>query len=178
VQPAAPRGSGPGRALGGPGQRRPGGVGADHCDFTREQKLARADDFRCIPNGLPGIETRLHLLYEEGVRRRGLSPSWLVGVLSANPARIFGLYPRKGTLRPGADADAVVFDPGPRWQIEPSTLHMQADWNPYTGRVVHGRVRSVVRRGEVVLADGRVRAEPGSGQYLHRRPAVAEAVPS
>jgi len=153
-------------------------VGADHCDFTREQKLARADDFRFIPNGLPGVETRLHLLYEEGVRNRGLSFSWLVGVLSANPARIFGLYPRKGTLRPGADADIVVFDPDPRWEIEPSTLHMRADWNPYTGRMVHGWVRSVVRRGEVVLAGGRVQAEPGSGRYLHRHPPVMEVAPS
>lgn len=133
-------------------------VGADHCDFTREQKFARADDFRFIPNGLPGVETRLYLLYEEGVRSRGLSLSWLVGVLSANPAQIFGLHPRKGTLQPGADADIVVFDPDPRWEIEPSALHMQADWNPYTGRAVHGRVRSVVRRGEVVLASGRVQA--------------------
>ncbi|HZC99583.1 MAG TPA: amidohydrolase family protein [Actinomycetes bacterium] len=135
-------------------------VGADHCDFTREQKLAQAGDFRFIPNGLPGLETRLYLLYEEGVCRRGLSPSWLVGVVSTNPARIFGLYPRKGTLQPGADADIVVFDPDPRWEIEPSALHMQADWNPYTGRAVHGRVRSVVRGGEVVLAGGRVQAGP------------------
>jgi dihydropyrimidinase len=150
-------------------------VGADHCDFTRAQKHDHADDFRTIPNGLPGIETRLYVLYQEGVRRRGLSLPWLADVFSTSAARIFGLAPRKGSLEPGADADVVVFDPEPTWTIDPGRLHMQADWSPYAGREVSGRVRHVIRRGAVVFDDGKVTAEPGTGRYVHRVPFASSA---
>jgi dihydropyrimidinase len=141
-------------------------VGTDHCDFTRAQKLENAADFRNIPNGLPGIETRLFLLYEEGVKRRGLSMPWLASVFSTNAAKLFGLFPRKGALQPGADADVIVFDPERVWTVEPSALHMQADWSPYQGRQVTGQIRTAIRRGEIVLHDGTVAGSRGSGTYL------------
>ena len=115
----------------------------------------------------------MYILHTEGVRRRGLSFPWLARVFSTNAAKLFGLHPRKGSLLRGADADVVVFDPEPTWTLEPSALHMQADWSPYRGREVAGRVRVVLRRGEVVLDEAGYRAAPGSGDYLRRKPESA-----
>ncbi len=155
-------------------------VATDHCPFNSEQKMKYATDFRRIPTGLPGIETTLSLLFTAW-QERALPLERLVEVISTNPAKRFGLFPRKGTLQPGSDADIVIYDPRTTWQIGPQRLHMNVDWNPFTGRTVRGRVRTVLLRGEPLVEEGEWRAEKPRGQFQRRsitspgnRAAIAE----
>jgi dihydropyrimidinase len=143
-------------------------VGTDHCPFTQEQKARGRDDFTQIPNGLPGIETRMGLLYHHGVRAGRLSPSDWVRVTATNPARLFGLYPRKGTLAPGSDADVVIFDPNRRKTLDAAALHMNTDISPYAGWEIHGWPRDVLQRGRVVVRDGEFVGRPGNGAFISR----------
>src|ERR671938_799411 len=114
-------------------------ISTDHCPFCMaEQKELGKDDFSKIPNGAPGIETRMSLVYDGGVRSGRLSLNRFVELTSTSPAKIFGLFPRKGTIAPGSDADIVVFDPEKRVRLSVSTLHMKVDYNPYEGREVTG----------------------------------------
>jgi dihydropyrimidinase len=142
-------------------------VATDHCPFTRGQKEASGAPFTALPNGLPGIETRLALLYTEMVVPGFITMRDLVRIASANPSRIFGLYPRKGTLIPGSDADLVLFDPQAEWTLTAGNLHMRTDFSPYEGRSMRGRVVSVIRRGEVVIEGGAL-VSAGPGEYLGR----------
>ena len=133
-------------------------IGTDHCPYTREQKLKYAPDFTRIPNGVPGVETTLPLLFTEW-RRRKWPLERLVALTSYGPSRIFGLYPRKGAIRPGADADIVVLDPEVEWEIQAERLHMNVDWNPYEGVRCTGKARTVLLRGRPLIEDGEWVAE-------------------
>lgn len=140
-------------------------VGTDHCSFTLAQKAAAAD-FSTVPNGAPGIELRTALLYTYGVATGRLSPERFVAVTSENAARYFGLYPRKGALLPGSDADIVVYDPEPPWVVRHSALHDATDHTPYEGLVIQGRVRDVFLRGQHLVDDFELVPDPPPGRFL------------
>jgi len=141
-------------------------VATDHCPFPRAAKTPFAEDFIRAPKGLPGVETRLPLMYTEAVVRRGISLERLGDVLSTRAARILGLFPGKGTIAVGSDADLVVLDPRRDVPIRASSLHMNADFNPYEGRVVRGWPAHVFVRGECVFAGGEYRGGEGFGRYV------------
>ncbi len=145
-------------------------VATDHCPFCLADKARGKDDFSRIPNGAPGIENRLTLLWDGGVRTGRVSPNRFVEVTSTAPARIFGLFPRKGTLAIGSDADLVIWDPERRSTISAATHQMRVDYNPYEGRVVTGGPEVVVARGEVIVEAGRFVGRPGAGRFLRRTP--------
>ncbi|NHI17704.1 dihydropyrimidinase [Microbacterium excoecariae] len=129
-------------------------IGSDHCCYDTAQKETYPHDVRIMPNGLPGVETRLPVIFSEFVSKRGLSPRRFVEATAANPAKVNGLYPRKGTLRPGSDADIVLWDPAATWTIRTGDLHMATDYTPYEGMEVTGRPADVFVRGERVVAEG------------------------
>ena len=143
-------------------------VSTDHCPFCmKDQKELGRGDFSKIPNGMPGIETRLYLLWE-GVRAKKISLNRFVEITSTAPAKIFGLYPRKGTLALGADADVVVWDPEKRHTLSQKTLHMRVDYSPYEGQEVVGGATHVLQRGRTLVRDGQFLGKPGMGQFLRR----------
>jgi len=144
-------------------------VATDHCPFTREQKTWRGS-FTDLPYGLPGVETLLPLVYSEGVGKGLLHLPDVPRLLSEGPARVYGLYPKKGAIEVGSDADLVVFDPDERWEISANGLHMRTDFSPYEGWEITGRVVTTIARGEVVYSGGTVSAERGRGRYLFREP--------
>ncbi|HEY3449308.1 MAG TPA: dihydropyrimidinase [Myxococcales bacterium] len=152
-------------------------VGTDHCPFLFKGQKDQAARFTEIPNGLPGIETRLLILWEEGVRKGRFDVNRFVQLVSTEPAKIFGLYPKKGALVPGADADVVVWDPERRQSLSAAALHMRTDYSPYEGRTVKGAPAMVFGRGELIVDDGRWLGRPGRGRFLKRgtRPAVKGA---
>jgi dihydropyrimidinase len=143
-------------------------VTTDDAAFSWEAKLYGTDRFDICPNGLPGVEVRLSLLYSEGVVKGRISLPCLVKLVATTPARMFGLAPQKGSLIPGADADIVLFDPTEKWIMAQETLHMAADWSGYDGIEVTGKVRKVFSRGELIIDGEQCLAEKGRGRYLHR----------
>ena len=146
-------------------------VSTDHCPFCMiGQKALGVDDFTKIPNGGPGVEHRLELLHDGGVLPGHLSLRRMVEIFSTAPARLFGLFPRKGTIAVGSDADLVLFDPAEAHTLGAATHHMNVDYSLYEGRTVTGAVRSVVSHGEIVVDHGRYVGRPGAGQFLHRGP--------
>ncbi|HFD39596.1 MAG TPA: dihydropyrimidinase, partial [Anaerolineae bacterium] len=146
-------------------------VATDHCPFFYEtQKVRGKDDFSRIPGGAPGIETRLTLLYTHGVRAGRLTPQRWVEVCCTEPARRFGLAPRKGTLAVGADADVVIFDPARRVQLSYRTLHQNVDYCPYEGWEVEGYPVTVLSRGEVIVREGEFVGAAGRGRFLPTAP--------
>ncbi len=146
-------------------------VSTDHCPFCmKEQKELGRDDFSKIPNGAPGIETRMSLVFDGGVRQGRISLNRWVELTSASPARIFGLFPRKGTIAPGSDADIVIFNPEKSTKLSAKTLHMKVDYNPYEGREVTGVSETVISRGKVIVENGRFVGRAGSGVFLKRNP--------
>jgi dihydropyrimidinase len=145
-------------------------VATDHCPFSTADKARGLDDFSEIPNGVPGIEHRMALLYDAGVAGGRLSLERFVDVTAAAPARIFGLAPRKGAIAEGADADIVVFDPAGTTTISAATHHMRVDYNPYEGRTLRGAIDVVLARGEVVVSGNRYVGAPGRGRFLKRAP--------
>lgn len=145
-------------------------IGTDHCSFDYErQKAPMRGDFRRIPNGLPGVEHRLSLMMTEGVIKGRVSLSALVRLLSENPARLFGLYPHKGVLRVGSDADLVLWDPAGRSKIEARSQAQNVDYTPYEGMEISGGVRAVWLRGTQAV-DQKTLLRPHLGHYLHRNP--------
>ena len=144
-------------------------VSTDHCpfDFAGQKELGRGD-FRKIPNGLPGVENRVDLLHDGGVVAGRISASRWVEIISTAPARLFGLYPRKGTVAAGADADLVVYDPEAKHVISASTHHMDVDYSCYEGRLVTGASSVVMSRGLVIIEDGRYTGQKGHGRFLKR----------
>ena len=142
-------------------------VGSDHCCYDTGQKELRAHDVRAMPNGLPGVETRLSVVWDAYVASGRISPQRFVAVMAANPARLNGLYPRKGAIAPGADADLVLFDPAATRVVRSGELHMETDYTPYEGREVTGWPRTVLARGP-----GR-----GPGRRAHR-PRAGGPVPA
>jgi dihydropyrimidinase len=145
-------------------------VGTDHCSFDAAQKEMGRDDFRLIPNGAAGIEHRMPLLYTFGVGTGRLDLHRFVEVTSTAAAKIFGLYPRKGSITVGADADLVVWNPDATQTISAATHRHRCDLSIYEGFEVKGLPATVVVNGVVRYADGRLRVEPGSGRYLSRQP--------
>ncbi len=144
-------------------------VGTDHCPFFFDtQKSIGKTRFDLIPNGAPGIEDRLELLYHFGVRTGKISLTQWVDRCCTAPAKRYGLYPRKGELIPGADADIVIFDPDIQHTIRPETRHMNVDYNAYENIVVSGKVAQVFLRGIPVIQNNTCLAKPGFGQYLIR----------
>ncbi len=144
-------------------------VSTDHCAFRfSDQKTLGKDDFSKIPNGGPGIENRLSLLYTRGVESGLMDLNRLVQVFSTAPARLFGLFPRKGTIAVGSDADIVVFDPDAETVISASTHHMNVDYNLYEGMVVKGVPEVVIANGKVVIDGGNYVGSPGDGRFLRR----------
>jgi dihydropyrimidinase len=144
-------------------------ISTDHCPFCmKEQKELGRNDFSKIPNGAPGIETRMSLVYDGGVREGRITLNRFVELTSTSPARIFGLFPRKGTIAPGSDADVVVFDPNRTFTMSAKTLHMKVDYNPYEGRKVTGATDTVLSRGRLVIENGTFVGRAGQGSFLKR----------
>ena len=144
-------------------------VSTDHCAFTwGEQKAMGRDDFSKIPNGGPGLENRLHMIHHFGVREGRISLNRMVELLCTNPARLFGLYPRKGTVAVGCDADLVIFDPEKPHTITAANQESRSDYNLYEGTEVVGDVDTVLLRGKVIVEGGEVVGEPGYGQFVAR----------
>lgn len=144
-------------------------ISTDHCAFLWDgQKTMGRDDFSRIPNGGPGLEERLRMIHHFGVGQGRITLNRMVELLCTNPARLFGLYPRKGTIAPGSDADLVVFDPRKKKRITASEQHSKADYNLYEGTEVSGDVETVLIRGTVVVDGGVLMVEPGFGQYVAR----------
>jgi dihydropyrimidinase len=145
-------------------------VSTDHCPFCyKEQKEMGKDDFTKIPNGGPGIEHRLSLIYTGGVHAGRFSPNRFVELVSTAPAKLFGLFPRKGTIAVGSDADLVLFDPEVEQTISAKTHHMRVDYSMFEGIRVKGVPRAVFSRGRAVIENGKLVARPGSGQFLRRQ---------
>ncbi len=144
-------------------------VSSDDAAYSWKAKLMGKDRFDRCPNGIPGIEVRLPLLHSLGVSRGRISLTRMVELISAAPARLFGLYPKKGSICKGSDADLVLFDPRERWVMGRKTLHMAADWSAYEGIEITGRIRRVYSRGELIVDHGICLAEAGRGRYLHRK---------
>ncbi len=146
-------------------------VSTDHCPFCMNeppQKQLGKDDFSKIPNGAPGIETRLLLLWE-GVRAGKIDVHKFVEITSSNPARMFGLWPRKGTVAVGSDGDLVIWDPDREITLTAKTLHMRVDYNPYEGRAIKGAPAVVLSRGDVVVDHGEFKGAKGRGQFVKRQ---------
>lgn len=143
-------------------------VATDHCPFKNEQKDPYRDDFLNIPQGLPGVETLVSLLYTEGVEQGRISLTRFVQLLSTNPARIFGLYPEKGSLQVGTDADIAVIDPEVEKTLTPDSLHMNTDFNPYRSYVTAGWPRFVFLRGRLILEEDNFHGDEGPGKFIRR----------
>lgn len=126
------------------------------------------EDFSKIPNGHPAIENRMELLYSEGVNKGRISLNKYVEVACTNPAKIFGMFPRKGTIAIGSDADLVIFDPNEKHVLSAATHHMNVDYNGYEGWEVTGKVKIVVLRGAVAIDNGECKLEKGYGQFIKR----------
>ena len=143
-------------------------VSTDHCPFCmKDQKELGRDSFAKIPNGMPGVETRLHLLHD-AVNEGKISLNRFVEITSTAPAKIFGLYPRKGSLAIGADADIVVWNPKQRFTLSAENLHMRVDYAAYPDKTVTGAPTHVFSRGELVVRGGEFLGRPGRGQFQKR----------
>jgi dihydropyrimidinase len=143
-------------------------VSTDHCPFCfKEQKELGRGDFSKIPNGIPGVEHRMDLLHQGVVAGEITLQRW-VETCSTTPARMFGLYPRKGVIAPGADADIVIYDPAATQTISVATHHMNVDYSAYEGMHITGKVATTISRGQVVVADGEFRGSAGHGAFLSR----------
>ena len=140
----------------------------DHCCFCADQKSMGRDDFTKIPNGTAGIEDRMHVLWDQGVNTGRLTENEFVAITSTNAAKIFNIYPRKGVVQTGADADVVVWDPEKQRTISKDTHHQNVDFNIFEGMTVKGINVATVSQGRLVYLDGDVRAERGRGKYINR----------
>ena len=143
-------------------------TGTDHCPFTMEQKRLGLNDFRKIANGAGGVEHRLGLLYTYGVLQKRFDLNRLVAIAATNAAKTFGLYPQKGVIRPGSDADIVIWNPNGKHTVSAKTHHMSCDTDIYEGFEIQGEVRYVLLRGELVATDGRLHKERCNGKFLKR----------
>ena len=151
-------------------------VSTDHCAFCygpsprgeRYSKQLGTERFTRIPNGAPGLETRVPMMYDGAVLGHGMSVNRFVDLVATMPARLFGLFPRKGTIAVGSDADLVLFDPNERWTVTAAAHHSLSDYSVFEGREVTGRVKKVFARGECIVDGERWLGREGYGQYLRR----------
>ena len=166
---AAPDGGPPARALEGPPKDDLQVVSTDHCpfDFHGQKDLGKGD-FRKVPNGLPGVEDRLDLLHDGGVVGGKITKERWVEIVSTAPAKLFGMYPKKGAIAVGADADLVVYDPNRKHTISAKTHHMDVDYSCYEGRTVQGGSDVVMSRGSVVVRNGEFTGRKGAGKFIKR----------
>src|ERR1044072_4470993 len=149
-------------------------ISTDHCPFCmKEQKELGRDDFSKIPNGAPGVEHRMSLIYDGGVAQGRISLNRFVELTSTAAAKMFGLFPRKGTIAVGSDADIVIFDPNKEQTLGLKTSHMNVDYNAYEGKKIKGVVETVLSRGKVVVDKNDFKGKPGNGQFLKRGTCVA-----
>jgi dihydropyrimidinase len=145
-------------------------VGTDHCPFDVEQKLLGKDSFVNIPNGIPGIEDRVNLMYTHGVKRNRLDLDRFVDAASTRAAKLFGLFPRKGTIAVGSDADLVIYDTDYRGVTSVKSQHTNNDYNGFEGMELEGRPSLVTVRGKIHVRDGQFVGERGRGKFLKREP--------
>ncbi|HUF14933.1 MAG TPA: dihydropyrimidinase [Acidimicrobiia bacterium] len=150
-------------------------VSTDHCPFCMgdhhtfgTQKQLGRDDFSKIPNGMPGVENRMELLYSGGVEDGRISLNRFVEITATTPAKMFGMYPKKGTITVGSDADIVILDPAGQHVISVDTHHMDVDYSAYEGWEMTGKVETVLSKGKVVIADDQYVGSPGDGEYISR----------
>jgi len=150
-------------------------VSTDHCPFCMgdhpefgTQKQLGVDSFAAIPNGMPGVEPRMEVMFNGGVVQGRIGLNRFVEITATTPARMFGLYPQKGTIAVGSDADIVVFDPDEKHVISVDNQHMWVDYSAYEGMEVTGKVKTVLSRGRVIIEDGEYHGRPGDGRYLRR----------
>ncbi len=148
-------------------------VGSDHCGFSLAQKVLSKDDFRTNIKGLPTLESRVPVMFSEGVVKGRISLSRFVEVMSTNAAKIFGLYPSKGTLLPGSDADICILDHQFEWKISAKNLHVDYGWSPYEGMNVTGKPILTMLRGKIITDGEHYLGNPGDGQFIHRSPFIA-----
>ncbi|MBP8114561.1 MAG: dihydropyrimidinase [Chitinophagaceae bacterium] len=144
-------------------------VATDHCPFNWEKKLLGKDDFSKIPNGHPAIENRMELLYSEGVAKNKITLNKYVEVACTNPAKIFGMFPQKGTIAVGSDADIVIFDPKEKHTLSAKTHHMNVDYSGYEGWEVTGKVKTVLLRGKVAIENNHCNIDKGYGKFIKRK---------
>jgi len=143
-------------------------VSTDHCPFCmKEQKELGLNDFRAIPNGIGGVEHRMDMIYQGVVQGEISLPRW-VELCSTTPARMMGLYPKKGVIQPGADADIVIFNPNHEWTISVDNHHMNMDYSAYEGITLPGKVETVLARGQVIVDDGQYSGRKGDGRFIAR----------
>lgn len=143
-------------------------VATDHCPFMWEQKLMGKDDFSKIPNGHPAIENRMELLFSEGVKKGRISLNKYVEVACTNPAKIFGMFPKKGTIAVGSDADIILIDPDEKHVISASTHHMNVDYSGYEGWECTGKVKTVLLRGKLAIHHNECLVDKGYGKFVRR----------
>ena len=143
-------------------------VATDHCPFKWEQKLMGKDDFSKIPNGHPAIEHRMELLFSEGVNKGKITLNKYVEMTSTNAAKLFGMFPQKGTIAVGSDADIILIDPNEEHTISVSTHHMNVDYSAYEGWALKGKVKTVLLRGKVAIDNGNCLVEKGNGKFVRR----------
>jgi allantoinase len=146
---------------------------SDHCGYTIESKEGGQEDIFRAPMGLAGVQTLLPVFYDQAVNQRGMEPSQFVRQIATNPAQIFGLYPRKGTIALGADADVVLFDPKREWTAHGDDMQHKQKWTPFEGKTITGRVRRTIRRGQTIYdetggGEPFLPASPGTGRFLPR----------
>jgi dihydropyrimidinase len=141
----------------------------DHCPFRmKDQRILGINDFTKIPNGGAGIEHRLQLLFNGGVNEGRLSLNRWVEICSVNPAKMFGLYPQKGAIAPGSDADLVIWNPNAKYTISAETHHMKIDYSMYEGIQVTGNAETVISRGEIIIENNKFTGKTGRGKYIKR----------
>src|SRR4029078_9186694 len=145
-------------------------IATDHCPFCMKEKHLGDNDFSKIPNGAPGVETRMSLVYDGGVRAGKISMNRFVELTSTSPAKIFGMFPKKGTIAPGSHADIVIFAPNKQTTLSAKTHHMKVDYNPYEGRQVTGVTETVLSRGKVIVERGTFVGRAGAGSFIKRAP--------
>lgn len=143
-------------------------ISTDHCPFCMKEKELGLNDFTKIPNGGPGVEHRMSLIYNGGVAGGKISLNRFVELTSTSAAKLFGLFPRKGTIAIGSDADIVIFDPNEEMTISAATHHMNVDYSAYEGMKVKGVTRTVLSRGNVIVEEGKYIGKPGDGQFVRR----------
>jgi dihydropyrimidinase len=144
-------------------------ISTDHCPFCmKEQKELGKDNFSLIPNGAPGVEYRMELIYNGGVLENNISLNRFVELTSTAAAKMFGMFPKKGTIAVGSDADIVIFDTEKEHTLSLENQHMNVDYCTYEGKKIKGKVETVLSRGRVVIENGECLVEKGSGQFVKR----------